>query len=196
VPSSRPASSITAATCRSRWVSTPTVTGAVGAGMLFNVVPSGLIGQGRHAPAGTADSTAMGPVGQAPIGSRSPDRWVSLDTPGQLVDSSVSRHQAGETSSQTSHRGHPAASSQRDFSLHPQDRPAGGLRPPLAGDTTSQVRYLLPQLCSRASMSYQGNATSPTRLPSSSSVNWHCVLASWRSMTRECHLTVRFPPAR
>jgi hypothetical protein len=29
-------------------------------------VPSGLIGQGRHAPIGTVDSTAMGPLGQAP----------------------------------------------------------------------------------------------------------------------------------
>jgi hypothetical protein len=29
-------------------------------------VPSGLLGQGRHAPIGTVDSTAMGPVGQAP----------------------------------------------------------------------------------------------------------------------------------
>jgi hypothetical protein len=41
-----------------------------------------LIGQGRHAPIGTADSTATGPLGQAPIGSRSPDRWVPLATPG------------------------------------------------------------------------------------------------------------------
>jgi hypothetical protein len=38
-------------------VSTPTVTGAVGAGMLSMTVPSGLIGQGRHAPIGTVDST-------------------------------------------------------------------------------------------------------------------------------------------
>ena len=44
-----------------------------------------------------------------------------------------SRHQAGEPSGQTSHRGHPAPSSQGDFSLHPQGRPAGGLRPPSAG---------------------------------------------------------------
>jgi hypothetical protein len=33
-----------------------------GAGMLSMTVPSGLIGQGRHAPAGTVDSTAMGPL--------------------------------------------------------------------------------------------------------------------------------------
>ena len=62
----RPVWSRTAATCRSRWVSTPTVTGVGGAGMLSNVVPSGLLGQGRHAPAGTADSTATGPLAQAP----------------------------------------------------------------------------------------------------------------------------------
>jgi hypothetical protein len=64
--SSRPAWSITAAICRSRWVSTPTVTGLVGAGMLSMAVPSGPLGQGRHAPIGMVDSIAMGPLGQAP----------------------------------------------------------------------------------------------------------------------------------
>jgi hypothetical protein len=34
--------------------------------MLSMAVPSGLLGQGRHAPIGTVDSTAMGPLGQAP----------------------------------------------------------------------------------------------------------------------------------
>jgi hypothetical protein len=38
------------------------VTGAVGAVMLSMAVPSGLIGQGRHPPVGTVDSTAMGPL--------------------------------------------------------------------------------------------------------------------------------------
>jgi len=50
----------------------PTVTGVAGAGMLSMTVPSGLIGQGWHAPIGTVDSTAMGPLGQAPIGSLRP----------------------------------------------------------------------------------------------------------------------------
>jgi hypothetical protein len=38
------------------------VTALSGAGMLCMTVPSGLIGQGRHAPIGTVDSTAMGPL--------------------------------------------------------------------------------------------------------------------------------------
>ena len=39
--------------------------------MLCNVVPSGPIGQGRHAPIGTADSTAMGTT------SRPGSYWVT-----------------------------------------------------------------------------------------------------------------------
>ena len=62
-----------------------------------------LLGQGGVGPIGTVDSTAMGPLARLlsghsarPVGAFSALR--------QLADRSRSRHQAGETSGQTSHR--------------------------------------------------------------------------------------------
>src|SRR5919106_3569845 len=105
VSSSRPAWSTTAATWVSRWVSTPTVTGLAGAGMLSMTVPSGLLGQGRHAPIGTVDSTAMGPLARL-LSGHSARPVGALSALRQLADRSNARHQAGETSGQTSHGGH------------------------------------------------------------------------------------------
>jgi hypothetical protein len=102
---------MTAATCSSRWVSTPTVTALAGAGMLSMAVPSGC--SDRHGTHPSGRSTALR-WGLSPGSYRvtPPDRWVPSDALQQLADRSTSRHQAGETSGQTSHRGHPPASSQ------------------------------------------------------------------------------------
>jgi hypothetical protein len=83
-----------------------------GCGQAFMAVAPGPFGQGRHVPIGTVDSTAMGPLGQAPLGSLRPTGGCLLCALGQLADRSTSRHQAGETSGQTSHGGHPPGSSQ------------------------------------------------------------------------------------
>jgi hypothetical protein len=115
----------------------------------LHVVPSGLIGQGRHAPIGTADSTAMGPLGQAPIGSRSPDRWVPLDTPGsgptdQLQGIRPVRLRVRPATEGT----HPDHRSE-DFLYELKTGPADGRRPPSAGDTTSQVLLSSARNCGR-----------------------------------------------
>ena len=113
-------------------------------------VPCGLIGQGRHAPIGTVDSTAMGPLGQAPIGSRRPTGGC-LGALQQLADRSVARHQAGETSSQTSHRGHPAASSQGKLSIRVKADLRAAVssgRPRAGNDTTVTQRPASPNAAS------------------------------------------------
>jgi hypothetical protein len=88
-----------------------------------------LIGQGRHAPIGTVDSTAMGPLARLLSGhsARPVGAFMCLR---QLADRSNARHQAGETSGQTSPGGHHPDHRSKNFLYHPQGRPCG--RPPPA----------------------------------------------------------------
>jgi hypothetical protein len=88
-----------------------------------------LIGQGWHAPIGTVDSTAMGPLAR-PYRVTPPDRWVPSGALRQLADRSTSRQLAGETSGQTSPGGHPTQII-AVRSLSTNSRPACG-RPPAA----------------------------------------------------------------
>jgi hypothetical protein len=79
----------------------------------------------------------MGPLGQAPIGSRSPDRWVPLEALSSWPTEQFQGNEAGETSGQTSHRGHPAASSQGDF-LYTRK---AGLRAAACGGRPARQRH-------------------------------------------------------
>jgi hypothetical protein len=103
--------------------------------MLSMTVPSELIGQGRHAPIGTVDSTAMGPLARLLSGhsARPVGAFSALQ---QLADRSNARHQAGETSGQTSHGGHHPDHRSEEFLYELKAGPAGGLRP---GDDTTEL---------------------------------------------------------
>jgi hypothetical protein len=84
-----------------------------------------LIGQGRHAPIGTVDSTAMGPLARL-LSGHSARPVGAFSVPRQLADRSNSRHQAGEASGQTSHRGHDPDHRSEEFLYELKAGPAGG----------------------------------------------------------------------
>lgn len=72
----------------------------------------------RAGPRWVSTPTVTGVAGAVMLWSCSPDRWVPRNAPRRLVDRSTSRHQAGETSSQTSHREHPTPGHRREILLH------------------------------------------------------------------------------
>src|SRR5215211_2274255 len=73
-----PSASLAWTTCTFRWVSTPMVT-RVGSGCAMVVMAVSLREVGWTAPAsGRADSTAMGPLAQAPMRSRPPAWWCPV----------------------------------------------------------------------------------------------------------------------
>ena len=73
------------------------------------------------------------------LAGHSADRWVPSDALQKLADGSTSRHQAGETSGQTSHGGHPPGSSKGELSIRVQGRPRG--RSPSAAGPIGNVSY-------------------------------------------------------
>src|SRR5687767_5769146 len=115
--------------------------------MLSMTVPSGLLGQGRHAPIGTVDSTATGPLGQAPIGSHSPDRWVPSVPCGSWPTDQVQGSWPVRRRVRPATAGHDLDHRSEDFLYELKAGPPGGrLRRPSSADnvTITGNRLTLP----------------------------------------------------